>query len=206
MSLRRGTFRRPLLHSFPAGTLSWLALLLNARKLLTAEAASAYIIFSIFRTVRWPEQKHIAKAQTASIRCVENLLSVKLFAQGQRQGRQGTPSSLPSQMAKRENTQKAQNNCGKTQRNQEGQRERERNGGRQAATQKQLAKTRLPSAIPLRSCRPNVLENFFLLHGYNNVGEKRFFLLLRAKKSAPASRSMLHFSLMAVASLLCQKN
>lgn len=95
-SLRRGTFRRPLLDSFPAGTLSWLALFLNARKLLTAEAASAYIIFSIFRTVRWPEQKHIAKAQTASIRCVENLLSVKLFAQGQRQGRQGNlPPSHP---------------------------------------------------------------------------------------------------------------
>lgn len=38
---RRGTFCRPVQHSFPAGTLSWLALLLNARKLLTAEASDA---------------------------------------------------------------------------------------------------------------------------------------------------------------------
>lgn len=105
-------------------------------------------------------------------------------------------------MAKKENTQKkgAQNNCGKTQGNQE--RGEETGQRKAAATQKQLAKTQ--ARLPPSCCRPNVLENF-LLHEVITTLRKAFFLR-SAEKSAPVPRSMLHFSLMAVALLLCQKN
>lgn len=132
-------------------------------------SASAYIIYFPFSE---SSNKHIAKAQTASIRCVENLLSVKLFAQGQRQPEQEEEEWMRPN-GKKGNTQKkgAQNNCGKTQGNQE--RGEETRRRKAAATQKQLAKTQ--ARLPPSCCRPNVLENF-LLHEVITTLRKAFFL------------------------------
>lgn len=134
-------------------------------------SASAYIIYFPFSE---SSNKHIAKAQTASIRCVENLLSVKLFAQGQRQPEQEKeeewmrPNGKKGKYTKKKEG--AQNNCGKTQRNQE---RREEMGHRKAAaTQKQLAKTQ--ARLPPSCCRPNVLENFLLHEVITTLRKERF--------------------------------
>lgn len=101
-------------------------------------------------------------------------------------------------MAKRENTQKkkegAQNNCGKTQGNQE------RGGRRHTKATGQNTGKAAPKLLQAKC-----VGKFLTARGYNNVAKRAFFLR-SAQKSAPAQRSMLHFSLMAVALLLCQKN
>jgi len=48
-----------------------------------------HIIYFLASEKKQTAGKHIAKVQTASIRCVENPLSVKLFAQGQQRWQRG---------------------------------------------------------------------------------------------------------------------